>query len=246
MTSTPINDVANDLPLPELPPPQQSNNHIPSFVHDYLNDIKSSHISSNDSINATMKSPIVNLILDNELQRHELQQQNHFNHVPFVSSTTHQTIMDIDMTEATQEPAFDNETTPTISKMWKPSLNDVIEETIQDLHFSSSNATIPSQDHISNKCFCGRIHKYNKELASYHSKITTAISNGGIYRVRIQSAQNDGKANRSVTSQKDLLLHYQDIPDFAISGVKDGEPAIYCTGQGRIPWQANSSEILLI
>jgi hypothetical protein len=49
-----------------------------------------------------------------------------------------------------------------------------------------------------------------------------------------------------VTSSKDLLLHYETIPDYAINGVKEGEPAIICIGKGYIPWRSNSGEIILV
>lgn len=235
MTPTPIDNVTNDLPLPEPPPQLHPSQYISSFVQDHLNDIESNNINNNDSTRTTIKPSIVNLVLDNESQQSELEKCNHYDHIPIISSTTHQTTIDVDTDTTSQDVDITNLMKPTVSQVWTPSLNNVIEETAQDIQHSSSKIIAPSQQHISNKRFRGRLQKYSRELARYHLKIAKAISKGGIYRVQITSAQNDGGANRLVTSKKDLLLHFQDIPDYAISGVKDGELAIYCTGQGYIP-----------
>ena len=64
--------------------------------------------------------------------------------------------------------------------------------------------------------------------------------------INTAKAQNDGGANRSVTSDKHLLIQYKDIKPYAIGGVKEGEVAIYCTGIGYIPWKSENGEVLLI
>jgi hypothetical protein len=73
-----------------------------------------------------------------------------------------------------------------------------------------------------------------------------AMDCNGIYRVNIHNAQNDGCDNRSVTLSKSLLIHFKEISDYGINGVKEGEAAIICTGRGFLPWRANSGEIILI
>jgi hypothetical protein len=77
------------------------------------------------------------------------------------------------------------------------------------------------------------------------NKILNAMHKNGIYHVQILSEQHDSVANQSVTSYKDILLHYEDIEDYVINGVKDGEPEIICTGKGYVPWRAKSGEIIL-
>lgn len=57
--------------------------------------------------------------------------------------------------------------------------------------------------------------------------ISTAIDNNRIYHVQILSEWNDGSANRSVTSTKSLLLHYETIAGYAINGVKEGVVVIF-------------------
>lgn len=69
---------------------------------------------------------------------------------------------------------------------------------------------------------------YNDSKAN----IPKVLSKNGLYRIQIKSMQNDRGANRSVTVSKDLLVHYEDIEDFAVGGIKEGEPAIICTGKG--------------
>jgi dUTP pyrophosphatase len=137
-------------------------------------------------------------------------------------------------------------TQATVHEHWKPNLNTIVEETIYDI--KQNNGCYELQDiHISSgKKRRSRLAKVHNQRQEYEAKITSAISNNGLYRVRILSAQHDSGANRSVTSCKNLLLHYKDIDDYAINGVKEGEPAIVCTGTGYVPWRAKSGEIILI
>jgi hypothetical protein len=125
---------------------------------------------------------------------------------------------------------------------WKPTLNNIIEETVYDINQQNDNINLTTPFVTSSKQQRSNIHK----LDQHHNHIATAPNKGGLYRVQILSAQHDGGANRSVTSSKDLLLHFEDIPDYAINGVKEGEPAIVCTGRGFIPWRSNTGEIILV
>jgi hypothetical protein len=128
------------------------------------------------------------------------------------------------------------------SEKWKPGLNNIIEETsfqIQHIAEDGSKQLYPVTS-------AKRQRSMDTKVTKCENRIATAIKKGGLYRVNILSAQHDGGANRSVTSSKDLLLHYEQIADYAINGVKDGEPAITCIGKGYIPWRSNSGEIILV
>jgi dUTP pyrophosphatase len=83
-----------------------------------------------------------------------------------------------------------------------------------------------------------------RRLQKKHDTITT-LNTRGLYRQCLKM-QNDGGANRSITDQRTLLLQYEEITPYPINGVCDGRPALYCTGQGYLPWKSNSGEILLI
>jgi transposase InsO family protein len=67
----------------------------------------------------------------------------------------------------------------------------------------------------------------------------------GIYKHCLRM-QNDGGANRSITNQKHLLIWYENIKPYPINGVKDGEPALHCTGKGYLPWKDDNGRILLV
>jgi dUTP pyrophosphatase len=127
---------------------------------------------------------------------------------------------------------------------WQPNLNTIIEESTYDLTQVNDHVSLtPSTPSRTSR------HKASydqRQQDLHHKKIAQAIDRNGIYRVNIQTAQNDGGANRSVTSSKDLLLHFETITNYGINGVKEGEAAIICTGRGFLPWRANSGEIILI
>ena len=94
----------------------------------------------------------------------------------------------------------------------------------------------------SRKKLLGRTRRYQSKQA----KINEIMKKGnGIYRGSLKM-QDDGGANRSVTNQKELLIHYKDIKPYGIGGVKKGEAAIYCTGEGYIPWYSDDDELFLV
>jgi hypothetical protein len=115
----------------------------------------------------------------------------------------------------------------------RPTISTILENTIFNLTCNNGNAILTPHDPPD--------HHLNLQ-----STISQAIHKDGLYRVRIQHAQNDGGANRSVTSSKSILVHYEDIANYGINGVKEGVTAITCTGRGFIPWRANSGEIILV
>ena len=128
-----------------------------------------------------------------------------------------------------------NNSTTIVPDKWTPNMESITEETVFDL--ANSNGEICVIPPISSgKRRRAMIYKQMKDTASYENKISRAVGNKGIYRVQIKSAQNDGGANRLVTSSKSLLVHYEDIPGYGISDVKEGEAAIVCTGKGYLPW----------
>ena len=73
-------------------------------------------------------------------------------------------------------------------------------------------------------------------------------STNGIYCFKIDctAKQNDGGANRSITNLKHLLTDFITIPLYRISGVKDKEIAVQCTGFGYIPLSSDNGERILV
>jgi hypothetical protein len=61
------------------------------------------------------------------------------------------------------------------------------------------------------------------------------------YRIHL-----DGGANMSVTPNQHLLINYRNIRKHAIAGIAEGQPAIFTTGVGYLPWQATTGEIILV
>ena len=128
------------------------------------------------------------------------------------------------------------------NRQWKPSLNTIKEERITELRtlkrYNDNGCRF-----VYNKRLKNRVQKID-------AKINTAIQgSNGLYRVRVDTTpklQNDGGANRSVTSMKNLLLNFQHIKPYPIGGVNDNETAITCTGYGYLPWQSDSGDITLI
>jgi dUTP pyrophosphatase len=133
-----------------------------------------------------------------------------------------------------------------LNTAWTPNLNSVIEETEVDLDIESETAPVITTTHVSSKRYRGRVQKDSKLRKLYETKIASSIGRNGIYKATLATAQNDGGANRSVTSSKDLLVHYRDIDPYPINGVQKGDPAIYCTGTGYLPWRADTGELLLV
>jgi hypothetical protein len=181
----------------------------PPFTdHDWVNGIYT-HITdtSNDNDETNYyQSMVAKIVSDNE-EHYSYNQYNSFH-----DDTDHGYPTEHDLSTYTQR------------HIDRASIHTIVQDTIFNI-ISKQGATklipyIPNDQH----------------QLPHHSTISQAIKNDGIYRVRIQHAQNDGRANRSVTSSKSLLVHYQDIADYGINGVKEGETAITCTGQGFIPW----------
>jgi hypothetical protein len=115
-------------------------------------------------------------------------------------------------------------------------LNTVIEEQVYDINSINGVSCLKSKTITSGKKQRSWNNNLQKQYDTSKANICKAITKNGLYQIQIQSAQNDGGANRSVMASKDLLVHYEDIEDYAIGGVKEGEPAIICTGKGYIPW----------
>ena len=128
------------------------------------------------------------------------------------------------------------------NKRWKPGLDSIKEEKKHEIN------TLKRYNDD------GCMYVYNKRLKNKVTKISARInktmaSQKGLYRVRVntqQLAQNDGGANRSVTGVRNLLVHFHPIEPYAIGGVNDKEPAIYCTGVGYLPWKADTGEITMV
>ena len=133
-----------------------------------------------------------------------------------------------------------------LNQAWAPSLNTVLEETSFDLKIAMNQPIIKQTDHVSAKRLRGRTYKDLKLRSRYEDKINSAIVKNAIHKVELATAQNDSGANRSVTNQKGLLVNFKPIKPYAINGVQEGTPAIYCTGIGLLPWRADTGEVLLI
>ena len=70
-------------------------------------------------------------------------------------------------------------------------------------------------------------------------------STTGIYRMEINTTpmQNIGGANRSVTNNKQILQHFQQIEPYRMNGVNGN---IICTGKGLIPWRSEEGIYIMI
>ena len=157
-----------------------------------------------------------------------------------------------EMEEAQIHNPFDTDT-PVMNAMmneldnsgWKPTLNTIIEETVFDVSCDDNQPCIKPIIHT-NKRDRGRTRRHNQYTNNYYNKINSAISNNGLYRAQVMNAQNDGGANRTVTNNKTLLVHFEAIDPYPINGVSNESPAIYCTGRGYLPWTSKSGETLLV
>ena len=118
---------------------------------------------------------------------------------------------------------------------WTPPLNTILEETVIDLHIENDEPFIKATTHVSTKRHRGRLNKDSKLRHQYEAKVSAAIANNAIYSTTINTAQNDSGANRSVTNNKQLLVHYKAIRPYAIKGINDNSAAIHCTGIGYLP-----------
>jgi hypothetical protein len=81
------------------------------------------------------------------------------------------------------------------------------------------------------------------QYQEHHNRLTTIrllnyathdpVSNDERYQLHI-----DGGANRSITNNLDLLLYFQNIKPYRISGVNAADQGMACTGLGYLPWKA--------
>jgi hypothetical protein len=125
---------------------------------------------------------------------------------------------------------------------WKPALDTVKEKRLNqqlndEIDVSIDNVGISRP---SRKTEQGQMRKLRTKYDILNSNNAT-----GLYQHCLRM-QNDGGANRSITDQKHLLLSYEAITPYPINGVKDGEPALHCTGKGYLPWKDDNGRILLI
>mmetsp|Transcript_14552 Transcript_14552/g.20797 ORF Transcript_14552/g.20797 Transcript_14552/m.20797 type:complete len:1557 (+) Transcript_14552:1335-6005(+) len=78
-----------------------------------------------------------------------------------------------------------------------------------------------------------------------HASYTTPTSPAAIFPSHYV-IQLDGGANRSITNNAALLINFKNIKRYAMSGIGNTDPALYCTGKGLLPWQAETGETLLV
>ena len=121
-----------------------------------------------------------------------------------------------------------------------------MEETVYDLRIANDKVPIVMTSHVSTKRHRGRHQRSHKLHQQHKRKISEAISKNGIYQTALQVGQNDGGANRSVTPNKELLINYKPIKNYAVNGIQKGDPALQCTGMGYLPWRADTEELLLV
>jgi hypothetical protein len=255
-TQDTVKEVDKVLPLPEPPP-------SPNAV---WAETICTHITSksnmNDQTNQDIKPKIATIVYDNAEQYNETldHTEKYLNELPI-----HQCIEnegEYSSQYELQQPSmyrtqgidddesYDNAQATikhlAASMSWNPTMNTIIEETPYDKECIDNNTRLTASNSLSGKQRRQRQHYHNRKQRQLDRNIAQAIDRNGIYRVNIHNAQNDGGANRSVTSSKSLLVHFEEISDYGINGVKEGEAAIVCTGRGFIPWRANSGEIILI
>ena len=133
-----------------------------------------------------------------------------------------------------------------LNSSWNPNLNTILEETVYDLRIANDKVPIVMTSHVSTKRHRGRHQRSHKLHQQHNNKNSEAISKNGIYQTALQVGQNDGGANRSVTPNKELLINYKPIKNYAVNGIQKGDPALQCTGMGYLPWQADIGELLLV
>ena len=249
-------ELTKEPPLPEPPP---------SSDEVWVNDI-CSHVTSisnnNDETNTTYKPKVAKIVFDDAEQYHTV--LDHINDLTKDLPIHHSIENDIDLSSINDSEydspyrthGIDNDESHDVlqstikhlagSNDWTPNLNTIIEETSYDIDQFNDNVYLTPSSTTSGKRRRRQQSILRQQQDLHESKIAQAINRNGIYRVNIHNAQNDGGANRSVTSSKDLLLHFEEIANYGINGVKEGEAAIVCTGRGFLPWRANSGEIILI
>ena len=82
----------------------------------------------------------------------------------------------------------------------------------------------------------------------YLRKDPNTMSTGMINKVNFQPQyQSDSGANRNVTNQKELLIHYKSIKPYSISGVnQDAAGNIECVGEGDMILRTDGNRTMLI
>ena len=272
----PVTSHPADLPAPEPPPDSTiTETEQQEWTRDICTHILENKESTNnnDKTSQPCKPTSAKLVFENgnHCQDVETEIKNSIDNIPVICHTEDDTNFDLrcmDNINATSQPIneelFGNLLTgnemqdedylndPILNMMkntqsftpdkWRPNLNTVVEETVYDIHAVDNDVQLNTSLSTSSK----RRRSSQRHRDQHVAKISNAIARNGIYRIQIVSAQHDGGANRSVTSSKDILVHYEPIDDYAINGVKDGEPAIVCIGKGYLPWRANTGEIILI
>ena len=107
--------------------------------------------------------------------------------------------------------------------------------------------------------FCDDSHPTHKDEVYHHLHVPNQ-QHGRIHAVQLlKNAQHhptplqssfqlhvDGGANRSITADKTLLMHYRDIKAYAIHGVHKDDAALTCTGMGYLPWRSPDGTLILI
>ena len=126
-------------------------------------------------------------------------------------------------------------------RKWQPSINTVREETEFDLNFVNE---VPHYQPMSSR---KRMEYRKRQERQHFAAITAGIKQmSGIYKANISVAQEDNGANRTVTNNKALLVHFKSITPYPINGVSADGPAIHCTGIGYLPWKNDDGQVLLI
>jgi hypothetical protein len=246
--------ISDDKEQSDRPPPQPppGNDDMIDWANDICNAIST---APSDQMQNHCKPTIAKLAFDDDSEATSIPNAIHSttDHIPihYAQETHAEDLLvadDMHNYDYVYDPiihAFQNSNTA-LRDQWQPNLNTIVEETIYDISVINDNVALKPTN-ISNGKKRRSRSDYIKRMEKQHqNRIQQAISRNGIYRVQIQSAQHDGGANRSVTANKDILLHFETIEDYAINGVKDGEPAIVCTGKGYIPWRANNGEMILV
>ena len=234
-----------------------------SYVNDSINKSNCKPTTVNVILENQHQLPQISTALDSNIDHHPIQlldstltKLSMSNHM----SPSHDSTMEIDQAgeifdntvnwnnEPDDDPVLSSlqNAQAVMNQAWSPNLNTIIEENEYDMKIVHDLPALKQTSHVSTKRHRGRVSREQKLQHQYEHKIASAISNNGIYRTILNTAQNDSGANRSVTNQKNLLVHYKDIQPYAIKGVNEEVPAIHCTGVGYLPWKADTGEVILI
>ena len=108
-----------------------------------------------------------------------------------------------------------------------------VHNTLHSFELRLSNNSV----HKKRRGLIRRINQHKKKLVEQQEV-------RGLKRCRI--VQNDSGANRCITNEKGTLLKFKCIPALPIGGREKGEPALYATGTGYLPFRSDNGDILLI